>query len=268
MLSSHHWPGMAFSFLLMLLTLTRRELCSNCFQENDVDVDGYNWDAAPDMDLQHVYQPPILNHWPELTQDLESDSDLVQRYGHGSDSKEDELDLDDESKPGNIMKKWTNNRPVEMKCSRKQFVTLLESLLVFHAMYKCGPPLFGPESSPSDANELLLVVCKLVAQIISYCPREEGHKWKLQKLHEVLHFPLMIFFFCNAENIDASTGEHHLKDIFNNIACNSQQRGQDTFLSQCVTRMHKKLIMTKARHYSKAMMALCTELATNQHRLA
>jgi hypothetical protein len=67
MLSSHHWPGMAFSFLLMLITPTGRELCSNCFQENDVDVDCYNWDEAPGMDLEHVYQLPILNHEPELT---------------------------------------------------------------------------------------------------------------------------------------------------------------------------------------------------------
>jgi hypothetical protein len=89
MLSSHHWPGMAFSFLLMLLTPTGRELCSNCFLESNVNVDGYDWDEAPGMDLQHVYQLPILNHEPELTQDLESDSDSVQTDGHGSDSKED-----------------------------------------------------------------------------------------------------------------------------------------------------------------------------------
>jgi hypothetical protein len=126
--------------------------------------------------------------------------------------------------------------------------------------------MFGPESLPSDANELLLAMRKLVAQIISYCPHEEGHKWKLQKLHEVLHFPLMIFFFCHAENIDAGTGEHHLKDVFKDVACNSQQRGQDTFLSQCTTRMHEKLIMTKAKHYSKAMEALCAELPTDVGR--
>jgi hypothetical protein len=123
--------------------------------------------------------------------------------------------------------------------------------------------LFGPESLPSDANELLLVVCKLVAQIISYCPHKEGHTWKLQKLHEVLHFPLMIFFFCHAENIDAGTDECHFKDIFKDIAQNSQQRGQGTFLSQCATRMHKKMIITKAKHYSKVMEALRTELPTN-----
>jgi hypothetical protein len=133
-------------------------------------------------------------------------------------------------------------------------------------MYKCGPPLFGLESLPSDADELFLVVHKLVSQIISYCPREDGHKWKLQKLHKVLQFPLMLFFFCHTENIDAGMGEHHLKDIFKDIAHSSQQRGQDTFLSQCATRMHEKLIMTKAKHYSEVMEALCTEVPTDMAR--
>jgi hypothetical protein len=128
------------------------------------------------------------------------------------------------------MKKPATNGCVKMKCSLKQFVTWLENLLVFHAIYKHGPPLFGPESSPSDANKLLLAMCNLVAQIIYYCPHKDGHKWKLQKLHEVMHFPLMIFFFHHAENIDAGTGECPLKDVFKDVACNSQQRGQDTYL--------------------------------------
>jgi hypothetical protein len=79
----------------------------------------------------------------------------------------------------------------------------------------------------------------------------------------------MIFFFCHAENIDAGMGECHLKDIFKDVvifkdvACNNQQGGQDTFLSQCANRMHKKLIMTKAKHYSEVMEALCVELPTD-----
>jgi hypothetical protein len=126
-----------------------------------------------------------------------------------------------------------------MKCSHHQFVYLLENLLMFHAMYKCGPPLFGPGSSPSDADDLLHSLHKLVAQIITYCPRQEGNKWKLQKLHELLHFPLMLFFFRHAENFDAETGE--------------RQWGQDTFLCQVGARMHEKLIMTKARQFSVGM---------------
>jgi hypothetical protein len=113
--------------------------------------------------------------------------------------------------------------------------------------------MFGPGSSPSDADDLLLSLCKLVAQIITYCPRQEGNKWKLQKLHELLHFPLMLFFFHHAENFDAGTGERHLKDVFKDVARNSQQLGQDTFLCQLGARMHEKLIMTKAKQFSVGM---------------
>jgi hypothetical protein len=120
-------------------------------------------------------------------------------------------------------------------------------------MYKCGPPLFGPGSSPSDANNLLLLLCKLVVQIITYCPRQEGNKWKLQKLHELLHFPLMFFFFHHAKNFDAGTRERHLKDVFKDVARSSQQWGQDTFLHQVWARMHEKLIMTKAKQFSVRM---------------
>jgi hypothetical protein len=60
----------------------------------------------------------------------------------------------------------------------------------------------------------------------------------------------------------AWVSEHHLKDIFKDIACNSQQRGQDTFLSQCATRMHEKLIITKAKHNS-VMEALHAEVPTD-----
>ncbi len=116
-----------------------------------------------------------------------------------------------------------NKGPITMNCSHHQFVHLLENLLVFHAMYKCDPPLFGPDSSASDADDLLLLIHKLVMQIIMYCPRQEGNKWKLQKLHELLHFSLMIFFFCHAKNSDARTRERHLKDVCKDVARNSQQ---------------------------------------------
>jgi hypothetical protein len=69
-----------------------------------------------------------------------------------------------------------NNGPVTMNCSNPQFMNLLKKLLMFHAMYKCGPPLFRLGSSPSDADHLLLLLRKLVVQIITYCPRQEGNK--------------------------------------------------------------------------------------------
>jgi hypothetical protein len=36
MLKSHHWPGMMFAFLLLLLTRRGAEICSSCFLEEDI----------------------------------------------------------------------------------------------------------------------------------------------------------------------------------------------------------------------------------------
>jgi hypothetical protein len=35
MLSSHHWPGMAFAFLLVILSDKGKEITKDCFQEED-----------------------------------------------------------------------------------------------------------------------------------------------------------------------------------------------------------------------------------------
>ena len=242
MLSSHHWPGMMFAFLLLLLTPQGKEICSDCFQEDDVEETDYDWDSAPTFDLDHVYQPPILFQGGSIDEEVE-----VEHPEEESPANDDGSSDSDESDSGKAKER------VKMNCSHRQFVHLLESLLVFHAMYKCGPPLFGPDSLPSDADDLLLSIRKLMAQIITFCPRQEGNKWKLQKLHEILHFPLMMFFFRHAENFDAGTGERHLKDVFKDVARNSQQRGQDTFLSQVGSRMHEKLVMMQAKRFTVAM---------------
>jgi hypothetical protein len=63
----------------------------------------------------------------------------------------------------------------------------------------------------------------------------------------------MLFFFRHAENFDAGTRERHLKDVFKDVARNSQQWGQDAFLCQVGARMHEKLIMTKAKQFSVGM---------------
>jgi hypothetical protein len=46
MLSSHHWPGMMFAFLLLLLTPRDAEIFSSCFLNEDVEEPDYNWDSA------------------------------------------------------------------------------------------------------------------------------------------------------------------------------------------------------------------------------
>jgi hypothetical protein len=51
-LSSHHWLGMMFAFLLLLLTPQGEDICSRCFQDDDIKEPDYNWDSAPGLDLQ------------------------------------------------------------------------------------------------------------------------------------------------------------------------------------------------------------------------
>jgi hypothetical protein len=182
MLSSHHWPGMMFTFLLLLLTPRGAEICCSCFLDNDVEEPNYDWDSAPAFDLDNVYTPHILrqhvNHSNDIRHTLTGNSD-------DQEQEPGEVPADDYSSDfseGSAKRNVTNNNKghITMNCSRHQFVYLLENLLVFHAMYKCGPPLFGPGSSPRNADDLLISLCKLVAHTITYCPRQEGNKWKLQ----------------------------------------------------------------------------------------
>jgi hypothetical protein len=188
---------MMFAFFLLLLTRRGAEICSSCFLDEYVKEPNYDWDSAPGLDLENVYKLPIVH------QHVNHGNDIHHRLTGNNDDEvqePEEVPADDsnsDSSEGSAKHPVTNNNkgPITMNCSNHQFVYLLENLLVFHAMYKCGPPLIGPGSSPSNANDLLLSLHKLVAHILTYCPRQEGNKWKLQKLHEVLHFPLMLFFF-------------------------------------------------------------------------
>jgi hypothetical protein len=195
----------------------------------DIEDSDYDWDSPPGLDLNNVYKPPILrqhvNHGNDIhLRSTGKDDDEVQ--------EPEEVPADDSSsnssEAGSAQRRITNNNkgPDTMYCSHHQFVYLLENLLVFHAMYKCGQPLFGPGSSPSDADNLLLLLHKLVVQNITYCPRQEGNKWKLQKLHELLHFPLMLFFFCHAKNFDAGTRERHLKDVVKKLQGTASNGGR------------------------------------------
>jgi hypothetical protein len=79
----------------------------------------------------------------------DDDSRAMDRKGSGTRRDGYKSESGEESKPGNLMKKNGSNKgPVKMKCSWKQFVAMLENLLVFYAMYKCSAPRFRPDSSP------------------------------------------------------------------------------------------------------------------------
>jgi hypothetical protein len=84
MLNSHHWPGMAFSFLLTLLTEAGSKACTSCFQEEDVVEPVVDWAASPPVDFGRYYTPPN----PLNEQNLEAPD--------GDDAAEPEADGDDD----------------------------------------------------------------------------------------------------------------------------------------------------------------------------
>ena len=95
-------------------------------------------------------------------------------------------------------------------------------------------------------NHLQTCIRKMMARLLTYCPRSEGNGWKLQKLHELLHLILHLLSFVHSSNFDASRGERLLKDYFKELARNSQQRGQQIFTEQLAKRFYEKQLIRKA----------------------
>jgi hypothetical protein len=135
MLNSHHWPGMAFTFLVVLLTEEGMAACAPCFSQEDAEDPNYPWEAAPPVDLANVYRPPILEE--ETSNALAGDDDS----SDGESSSEGEYITDaDDNDDGPVgltqnMEKAKKSKKiaVPLNCSHLQFVGLLEELLCFHA---------------------------------------------------------------------------------------------------------------------------------------
>jgi hypothetical protein len=144
MLSSHHWPGMDFAFLLVILSDKGKEITKDCFQKEDAPEPDFDWKTAPGMDYNIVYQLPVL-----AKVNLQSDNESNDS-SHSSFSTSDDDDLtdvevnnegvtilppqefsDDEIIPS--PKKKDEKKPVKMTFSRRQMVSLLEELLSFHS---------------------------------------------------------------------------------------------------------------------------------------
>jgi len=86
----------------------------------------------------------------------------------------------------------------------------------------------------------------MIGRIITYCPRNLGYGWDLQKLHDHLHLVIHLLFFHHAMNWDAGHGERLLKPFFEDTAITCQQRNTDVFVTQLAARAQEKLVLAKA----------------------
>jgi len=142
-------------------------------------------------------------------------------------------------------KKTTKAEP--LNCSYKQFVHLLEELLCFHAWYKYGGSPIGMSMTQETKDHLNRSIRQMMHRMVLFAPRREGHGWKIQKVHDILHLLVHCDHFGSPDNFDCSHNERQLKDFFKIPAQTSQQRGQETFGKQLATNMQEIHLMQKAR---------------------
>ena len=247
MLSSHHWPGMAMAFLMVLLTREGKVACKKCFQEEDAHEPDYDWDNVPSVNPEHVYCHPILQEEGTATNAppaQASATDTATTQGkHDSDSEAEEEDLE---VAGTKKKKKKVKAAIPLKCSHRQFVELLQELLTFHAFYRYGDPPFNHSPSQDEIDALQLSIRKMVARITTFCPRNTGYGWELQKLHDHYHIVLDLLYFHHCSVWDAGTGERLLKTFFKELAATCQERNSDEFMTQIANRTQERCVLLKA----------------------
>jgi hypothetical protein len=144
---------------------------------------------------------------------------------------------------------------VVQKCSYRDFQNLCESLLCFHSWYKIdsGTGFVMPAEhlrllGPGERFQTLsTAMSKLMTLVKYYLPRKAGHRWKIQKFHDMLHIPWDMFRFGSPKNWDAGFLESSLRFWAKFPAQSAQNRGYNEFVGQVSKRLFEYLAMAKAR---------------------
>jgi hypothetical protein len=155
---------MTTAFLVLLLTKEGKEACKDCFAfkdgEEGLEPD-YEWDAAPSLNVDKAYKPPIIREDNENATAIRNDNG---EDGSNSEVDDDALsdeewmyDTDEEDDDDFVIesgkKKKIEKKTTPMQCSYRQFLNLLQELLSFHAWYRYGDPPFNhnPEQERIDS---------------------------------------------------------------------------------------------------------------------
>ena len=144
---------------------------------------------------------------------------------------------------------------VLQKCSYRDFQNLCESLLCFHSWYRIdsGTGFVMPAHQhrsigPSQRYTIMATaMSKLMALVKYYLPRKAGHRWKIQKFHDMLHIPWDTYRFGSPKNWDAGFLESSLRFWAKFPANSAQNRGYNEFVGQVSHRLYEYLAMAKAR---------------------
>jgi hypothetical protein len=85
----------------------------------------------------------------------------------------------------------------------------------------------------------------MVACITTFCPRNTGYGWELQKLHNHYHIMLDLLYFHHCSVWDTGTGEWLLKTFFKELASTCQEHNSKEFMMQIANRTQERLALVK-----------------------
>jgi hypothetical protein len=122
------------------------------------------------------------------------------------------------------------------------FIDLLELLLCFHAYYKSGTFWSRNDNTGMEkrAQEAVAYTLTAVQQVL---PRNQGHKWGLQKMHDTAgHLTKDISEHGRSANFDTSGPERNHKSFAKDPARTSQKRGNSIFLDQSSSRINENQV--------------------------
>ena len=94
------------------------------------------------------------------------------------------------------------------RCGPHDILYLLETILSFHAWYKCGHPF--PVSTEEQKEEVLDAIRGMLTELMTTLPRRAANGWKLQKLHELMHLAMNMLLFGSPQNWDTGPSENNL----------------------------------------------------------
>ena len=285
LLTAAEWPGLAFCYLIVLLTENGKKITTECFVERKTVLPPATVSEIKKTKFELMtVRPKVLEKFTEAELDAilrnersavlgaqESDVDddaceaddedgdskkqghdkeevlLVEGNEDGTDEDEFVREIFEESSSAandHSKKKGTKNKKaVPLNCTRLQFVDLLLTLLSFHAWYKSDFPTSMMETE-EEMTEVLKKIRMMMLKITTYCPREEGNGWNLQKFHELTHVVIFIYYFGSCKNFDAGSGERSLKVFVKQLAKVAQKRG-NVFLGQLCRRVWEMTLMNK-----------------------
>jgi hypothetical protein len=129
-------------------------------------------------------------------------------------------------------------------CSYKDFVEIMECLLAFHAWYKSEVPILWDEDAESQIHKSIRSMFEM---IVTRLPRKKGNKWRIQKLHELLHIARDMKYFGSPKNMDTGIWESQLIVKAKIPAESAKKRGNVTFTRQVGERLHVSQCMDKCQ---------------------